>query len=123
MKKTILRALLVLVGGHLLLGVALLAIEATHGINDENASFAVAIAFYYLNLPTIWLLRSANSATPPIAVVLAMGIAQWTGVALVIGAVLHISRAVFRAITGRSTTIVEPTAPHGPGTAGAAPGQ
>lgn len=93
MKTTLLRTFLVLVGGHLVLGATLLAIEATHGINDQDASFAVAIAFHYLNLPTIWLLRLGDSGPPPIAVVLAMGIVQWTGIALVTGAALHIARA------------------------------
>jgi len=123
MRRIILWTALVLVGGHLVLGVTLLAIEATHGINDQDASYAVALAFHYLNLPTVWLLSSGESIAPPITMVLAVGIAQWTGFALVIGTVLHITRAAFRAVTGRATTTAEPTAVHGPDAAGADPGQ
>jgi hypothetical protein len=120
MTKTILWTALVLVGGHLVLGVTLLAIEMTHGINDQDFSYSVALAFYYLNLPTIWLLRSGNSITSPVTSVLAVGIAQWAGLAFVIGTVSYISRAAFRAITGRATKTAESVAAHGPRVADAA---
>jgi hypothetical protein len=47
------RFALFLVGAHVLLGLSLLVIEATHGINDQDASFAVALVFHYLNLPSV----------------------------------------------------------------------
>lgn len=109
MRKTVLRTLMVLVGGHLVLGVILLVIDATHGINDQDASFAVALLFYYLNLPSIWLLESMGSE-PKIAVVIAVGFVQWVGLGLAIGVLLCISIAAFRVITGRTTETAEPTA-------------
>ena len=36
---------------HLLLGTVLLIIDAVHGVNDQDFSFAVALLFYYLNWP------------------------------------------------------------------------
>ena len=109
MRKMILRTIVVLVGGHLVLGLALLSIEAIHGINDQDASFAVAMLFRYLNLPSIWLLESMGSE-PRIAAVIAVGIAQWVGLGLAIGVLLRISSAAFRVVTGRTTKTTEPTA-------------
>ncbi len=107
MTRTALKIALVLIGGHLLLGVALLVIEATHGINDQDASFGIALVFHYLNLPSIWILASMGM-TPEIVVVLVAGIAQWAGVALAIAVVLRVSISTFRAITCRMTQTAQP---------------
>jgi hypothetical protein len=92
--KTILKLAGWLVGAHLLLGGVLLVIEATHGINDQDASFAVVLLFHSLNFPSVWLLRWLG-ATPGIIAVLLVGIVQWTALAAVIG-------GGYRAIAGRS---------------------
>lgn len=84
MKGTLPKIVVLMVGGHLLLSLVLVAIDATVGIDDQGASFAVAFVFYCLNLPVIWLLRLGSSAAPPIAVVALIGIAQWTAVAVVV---------------------------------------
>lgn len=97
------------VGGHLLLGLILLSIEATHGINDQDASFAIALLFHYLNAPTVWLLRSLGG-TPAIILVLLVGIVQWVGLALAIGAVHHAFTSRFRGTAGQVTKTAEPTA-------------
>ena len=84
------KPVLALVGAHLLLGVILLAIEATHGINDQDPSFAVALLFHGLNYPAVRLLRSLGM-TPGIAAGLLTGIVQWA----VLGAALAVAwRAV-----------------------------
>ena len=92
--KTILKLAGWLVGAHLLSGVVLLVIEATHGINDQDASFAAALLFHYLNFPSVWLLRWMGVA-PGIIAVLLVGIVQWTALAAVIG-------GGYRAIAGRT---------------------
>jgi hypothetical protein len=92
--KTILKLAGWLVGAHLLLGGALLVIEATHGINDQDASFAVALLYHYLNFPSFWLLRGMGGP-PGIASVLLVGIVQWITLAAVLG-------GGYRAITGRT---------------------
>ncbi len=78
--KTLLRLTGILVGAHLLLGVILMVIVAVHGIDDQDASFAVAVLFYYLNFPSVWLLRSLGGDAGIGAVLLA-GIVQWAAVA------------------------------------------
>ncbi|MBI5396266.1 MAG: hypothetical protein HZA91_13300 [Verrucomicrobia bacterium] len=86
---------LALVGAHLLLGAILMVIKATHGINDQDASFAVALLFHYLNFPSVWGLRSVAGADPGIIAVLLAGIVQWAALAaVVVGG--------YRAIAGRA---------------------
>ncbi|MBM4157146.1 MAG: hypothetical protein FJ221_19305 [Lentisphaerae bacterium] len=96
------RTALAFVGAHLLLGVCLLAIEATHGINDQDASFAVALLFRGLNYPTVRLLRLLG-AEPGIAAVLLAGIVPWA----LLGAAVA---TAWRAVRGRAEL---PAAPHG----------
>ena len=92
--KTVLKLAGWLVGAHLLLGGALLVIEATHGINDQDASFVVALLFHYLNFPTVWLLRWMG-IVPGIMAVLLVGTVQWITLAALIG-------GGYRAIAGRT---------------------
>jgi hypothetical protein len=92
--KTILKLAGWLAGAHLLLGGLLLVIEATHGINDQDASFALALLFHYLNFPSVWLLRWMGIA-PGIMAVLLVGIVQWISLAAMIG-------GGYRAIAGRT---------------------
>lgn len=110
MSRTGLKLALLFVGGHVLLGLALLGIEATHGVNDQDASFAVALAFYYPNWPSVCVVKSMGSAAG-IGVVLLLGIVQWVGVALVIAVVYHACRAIFRVLTGQGTRSAEAPAP------------
>lgn len=88
------RLALAFVGVHLLLGACLLAIEATHGIDDQDASFALALLFHGLNYPTVLLLR-LRGAGPGIAAVLLAGIVQWA----LLGAAVA---TVWRAVRGRA---------------------
>lgn len=81
--KTARRLALLLVGAHVLLGLILIATEDSQGINDQKASFALALVVYYLNLPTVWLLNFLHLPTGVIPVVVA-GILQWTILAFAI---------------------------------------
>ena len=83
----------VCVGFHVTLGVGLLAVEATHGINDRDASFALALLFSLLNRPTFWALRVFGVA-PSVVAVLCAGILQWAVIGVAVG-------GLFRAIAGR----------------------
>ena len=73
----------ILVGAHLLLGLTLLSVEAVHGINDQDASFALALLFHGVNFPTVRVLQSMGDE-PGIPAVLLAGIVQWTLLAAVI---------------------------------------
>lgn len=108
MSRTTVKLALLFVSGHLLLGLTLLGIEAGHGINDQDASFAVAILFHCLNLPTIAMLRSLHVA-PGIPVVLLGGIAQWTVMGVATGAIYRSLASGFRAVTRSSADTVKPT--------------
>jgi hypothetical protein len=110
MARTTTKLVLYLVAAHVLLGTTLVVIEAIHGINDQDASFAVALLFYYLNWPAYWLLGLKGGA-PGILMVLLVGIVQWTGVAFVIAVVRHSLRSGWRAIAGQATRNVEPPDP------------
>ena len=80
--------MLILVGGHLLLGLILIVTEAIHGVHDQDASFALALALYYANWPIVWLLTKLHVAIGAVSIVLA-GIFQWTVVALILGLICH----------------------------------
>jgi hypothetical protein len=108
MMRTTLKLALFLVGGHLLLGLILLAIAATHGINDQDASFAVAMLFRCLNLPTVWALKSAGGTIEgQIVLILLVGILQWVGLAFVVAAICHALKSVFRVVAGRTARTSE----------------
>ena len=107
MSRTTAKFALLFVSGHLLLGLILLGIEAGHGINDQDASFAVAILYHCLNLPTIAMLRSLH-VSPGIPVVLLAGIAQWAVVGVATAAIYRSLAAGFRTVT-RSVATVKPT--------------
>ena len=110
MSRTTIRLSLFFVGGHLLLGLILLGIEAAHGINDQDASFAVAILFHYLNLPTVWVLQSLR-VTPEIILVLLAGIVQWAIIGLATAALNRAFTSGFQVVTGPATNTAELTAP------------
>ena len=109
MSRTMAKLALFLVGAHVFLGLSLMVIEATHGINDQDGSFAVALVFHYLNLPSVWLLRSLGGS-PEIILVLLVGIVQWAGLAWLIAAVYHTARSGFRAVPDQPTRIAGPSA-------------
>ncbi len=88
------KAAIILVGAHLLLGAVLLVVAATHGINDQDASYALALLFHGLNYPTVLLLRLRGS-DPGIAAVLLAGIVPWA----ILGAALS---AAWRAVRHRA---------------------
>jgi hypothetical protein len=115
MTRTAIRLSLYLVGGHLLLSMVLLVIVATHGISDQDASFAVAMLYHGLNLPSVWVLGIIGGAPDKqIVLVFLMGIVQWAGVALMIAAVCHAFRFGLRAVTGQAAKTSEPIIPPSP---------
>ena len=87
-----------IVGGHLLLGLALIVTEATHGINDQDPSFALALLVHYMNLPSVWLLNWLGVPNRVIAIVLA-GVLQWAIIAFAMAAAFHYFRAMMRVVT------------------------
>ena len=90
MLRTVVRWMLVLVGGHLLLGLILIITEAIHGVNDQDASFALALAVYYANWPSVWVLTRFAVPLGAVPIVLT-GICQWVVVALALGSVHHLA--------------------------------
>ena len=89
MKRAITKMIVGLLAAHLLLGGGLLVIGAVHGINDQDASFAVVMLFRALNHPTVLALRAAR-ANPTIPLVLLAGMAQWAVLGLAAGAAWHV---------------------------------
>lgn len=88
MTKKVCLFVLAFLAAHLLLGGGLLVIGAVHGINDQDASFAVAMLFRALNFPVILALRFIG-ADPTIPAVLLAGMAQWAALGLMAGAAWH----------------------------------
>jgi len=103
MVRIILKYVMVLVGGHLLLGIVLLVTEATHGLSDMDASFLITLLVYYLNRPTIWLLDSMGMDFSWTTIVLA-GILQWSILAVSLGTVHYSVRCRVRKNTTRGAT-------------------
>ena len=91
MMRTILIVGLVLVGGHLLFGATLLVIDAVHGINDQDFSFALWLLFYYLNYSTVWLLK-CMSIELSIVLMILLGLPQWILLSFIIGPVVSLFR-------------------------------
>ena len=90
MLRTTLKFAKFLVGGHLLLGLALIVTEATHGINDQDPSFALALLVHYMNLPSVWLLNWLGVPNGVIPIVLT-GVLQWAIIAFAMAAAFPIS--------------------------------
>jgi hypothetical protein len=112
MLRTAIKLALFLVGGHLLLGMILLVIAATHGINDQDASFAVAMLFRCLNLPTVWVLQSAGGTIESqIVLILLVGIVQWAALAFAIAAIYHAFKCGFRLIADQPSGTTKPNTP------------
>jgi hypothetical protein len=76
------------VGVHLLLGVLLLVIEVTHGINDQDISFAIALLFHAANYPAVCVLRLIGM-NPSISATLVAGVVQWGVIGAGVGAVVR----------------------------------
>jgi hypothetical protein len=89
------------VGIHLILGFTLLGINVTHGINDQDASFALAIIFHFLNLPTVWALRHAGY-TPEMLQVFLVGVVQWAIIVFASATVYHAFKSISRTITSKT---------------------
>lgn len=88
MLRTILKVGLVLVGGHLLFASLMFLIEALHGVNDQNFSFALALIFYYLNYGTQMVLERMGIETSLMLLFLG-GLVQWSALSAAIGAAIH----------------------------------
>ncbi len=84
MMRTILKVALVLVGGHLLFGAVLLVVDAVHGINDQDFSFALSLLFYYANYPGVWLLNCMGVELSVVLLILA-GLPQWIVLSVIVG--------------------------------------
>jgi hypothetical protein len=106
MLRTTLKFAKFLVGGHLLLGLALIVTEATHGINDQDPSFALALLVHYMNLPSVWLLNWLRVPSSVIPVVLT-GFFQWAIIAFAMAAIYHSFRAMVRWLRPTRSSIVK----------------
>jgi hypothetical protein len=68
---------------HLLLGSVLLVIDAVHGVNDQDFSFAVALLFYYFNwLP--WQVINGMGAEFSIMRLMVTGVPFWIGLGVLV---------------------------------------
>ncbi|MCF7955331.1 MAG: hypothetical protein K9M75_05980 [Phycisphaerae bacterium] len=86
MKRIVLKVSLVLVVAHLLFGAVLLIIDAVHGINDQDFSFALMLLFYYLNYSGVLLLKYMGVTINILPLMLA-GLIQWFVIGAFIGCV------------------------------------
>ena len=91
MKRMILKVVLWLVAGHLLFGAVLLVVDAVHGVNDQDFSFALFLLFYYLNYSGVLLLRCMGVELSIVLLILA-GLVQWIVIGGVIGSVAGLFR-------------------------------
>lgn len=89
--RTILKVVLVLVGGHLLFGAVLLVVDAVHGINDQDFSFALWLLFYYVNFSGWWLLNLMGAELDIVLLILA-GLPQWIVLSVIVGGVVSLIR-------------------------------
>ena len=71
---------------HVFLGVVLLIISSVYGINDQDFSFAVALAFYYFNWPAWQFLNWAGIEFSILRLLLA-GLPVWVVLGFLIWAV------------------------------------
>ena len=71
MIKISLKLALFLVGVHLVIRLACITTEVIHGVNDQDASFALVMLVYCMNLPTVWLLNWLGAPLGSVPVVLA----------------------------------------------------
>jgi len=91
MMRTILIVALVLVGGHLLFGALLLVVDAAHGINDQDFSFALLMLFYYLNYSAVYLLKHMGIDFS-VALTILMALPQWILLSVLVGSVASLFR-------------------------------
>ncbi len=87
MMRTILKVALVMVGGHLLFGAALLVI----GVNDQNFSFALSLLYYYVNYPAVWL-HNLMGPTTNLGLVILLGLPQWIILSFIVGSIISLFR-------------------------------
>lgn len=84
--RTILIVALVLVGAHLLFGALLLVVDAVHGINDQDFSYALLLLFYYLNYSAVYLLKHMGIEFS-VAITILMALPQWILLSVILGSV------------------------------------
>ncbi|MCP4643566.1 MAG: hypothetical protein GY851_24170 [bacterium] len=87
MLRTTAKFALYLVGAHLLFSGGLIIVDAVHGVNDQDPSFALLLLVYYMNLPSVWVLKSFGASLTPVPIVL-VGTVQWALIAFTL-AVLY----------------------------------
>jgi hypothetical protein len=88
MFKILLRFAKYLVGAHFLLVLGFMITEAIHGINDQDASFSLALLVYNVDRPAVWLLKSLGVPFGGMTLLLA-GSLQWVIVSFALGAAYH----------------------------------
>ena len=104
MLKTTLKFSLFFVGVPLILGVAFLITKATHDINDQDASFALALLVHYMHLPTIWVFEALGVSTGFNSVLIILeGIVQWAIIAVVLAAIYCGIRSVVSTDAGEDS--------------------
>ncbi len=70
----------------MLFGALLLVVDAVHGINDQDFSFALSLLFYYLNYSGVMLLKYMGVEFNILPLILA-GLCQWIVIGAVVGGV------------------------------------
>jgi hypothetical protein len=98
MPRTALKVVLVIVGGYVTLGTALILVDAIHGINDQDPSFVLWLLVLFMNKPTVWVLDALDVSIRPTPVVLA-GIVQWAVIGCAVAAVWNSLKAMDRRAT------------------------
>ena len=69
-------------------GGLLLVFDKLHGINDQGLSFAISMAYYYLNYLTVLLLNYLKIKLSLVAVIL-LGMPQWIVLSVAGSAVIN----------------------------------
>ena len=85
MMRTIMKVAMVLVGGHLLFGGVMLAID----VNDQNFTFLLSLLYYYLNYPAALMLKCIGPDFN-LGLFILLGIPQWILLSFIIGPVINL---------------------------------
>ena len=68
---------------HVLLGAVVLTVDAVHGINDQDVSYAIALLFYYFNWLAVQGLERLGIELTIVRMILA-GLVPWIGTGILI---------------------------------------
>ncbi len=95
MLRTAMKLTLIVILIYSALGVSLLLTEAIHGINDQDASYALALLVYFVNMPSVWLFKWTGVSANVLSVVV-VGLFQWSLSAFLVGTVYAKVRSKLR---------------------------